>query len=206
MNSTNSSAFTNSSATPVVEQIEVPAPRKASKADKQAQYLMVSAPTAVVPRTKKSAQAKAPLPEGVVSFDDDEPEVAEESDGSEVSDDEGENLEKAKAKPQAEDAYDMDLFDNPTTSLPVIPKPRKPNPAAALPDQEIFETSKKLKQYYIVVPCKLRLVVLAAFVRWKLAEQAKSIVFMTSRELVSFHQRILSVDLSKWYVFSLALS
>ncbi len=59
-----------------------------------------------------------------------------------------------------------------------------------------------MKQYFSIVPCKQRLVVLAAFLRWKVrdSDNAKAIVFVSSRELANFYHRMLSLDLSKWYI------
>jgi len=54
-----------------------------------------------------------------------------------------------------------------------------------------YTTPEQLKQFFIVVPSKLRLVTLAAFLLWKnQSEQstvAKVIVFLSSRDSVDFH-------------------
>lgn len=54
-----------------------------------------------------------------------------------------------------------------------------------------FTTPQQLKQFFIIVPSKLRLVTLAAFMLWKKQKEestaTKMIVFMSSRDSVDFH-------------------
>lgn len=54
-----------------------------------------------------------------------------------------------------------------------------------------YTTPRQLKQFFIVVPSKLRLVTLAAFLLWKNHSEdltaAKVIVFLSSRDSVDFH-------------------
>lgn len=54
-----------------------------------------------------------------------------------------------------------------------------------------FTTPQQLKQFFIIVPSKLRLVTLAAFLLWKKQKEestaTKMIVFMSSRDSVDFH-------------------
>lgn len=54
-----------------------------------------------------------------------------------------------------------------------------------------YSTPEQLKQFFIVVPSKLRLVTLAAFLLWKNKPEesavAKVIVFLSSRDSVDFH-------------------
>ncbi|XP_068723873.1 ATP-dependent DNA helicase DDX31-like isoform X2 [Montipora capricornis] len=54
-----------------------------------------------------------------------------------------------------------------------------------------YSTPQQLKQFFIVVPSKLRLVTLAAFLLWKSKDKetsaAKMIVFLSSRDSVDFH-------------------
>lgn len=54
-----------------------------------------------------------------------------------------------------------------------------------------YTTPQQLKQFFMIVPSKLRLVTLAAFLLWKNQPQgspaAKVIVFMSSRDSVDFH-------------------
>lgn len=54
-----------------------------------------------------------------------------------------------------------------------------------------YSTPQQLKQFFIVVPSKLRLVTLAAFLLWKNKAKetsaAKMIVFLSSRDSVDFH-------------------
>ena len=60
-----------------------------------------------------------------------------------------------------------------------------------------YATAKGLTQYFSVVPCKLRLVTLAAFLRWKahVASENKIIVFTSSRDTVHFYQLLMAVKL-----------
>ncbi|KAJ7369820.1 ATPdependent RNA helicase [Desmophyllum pertusum] len=62
-----------------------------------------------------------------------------------------------------------------------------------------YTTPQQLKQFFIVVPSKLRLVTLAAFLLWKNKSQestaAKMIVFLSSRDSVDFHCDLLKESL-----------
>ncbi|XP_070582015.1 ATP-dependent DNA helicase DDX31-like [Ptychodera flava] len=55
-----------------------------------------------------------------------------------------------------------------------------------------FCTPEKLKQHFLIVPSKLRLVTLAAFILWqcKYAGHSKMLVFLSSRDSVEFHHTI----------------
>ncbi|MEE6505401.1 hypothetical protein FKM82_005515 [Ascaphus truei] len=61
-------------------------------------------------------------------------------------------------------------------------------------DASSFAMPEKLHQYAVVVPSKLKLVTLAAFIlgKWKLDKNQKIIVFFPSCELVEFHHTLLS--------------
>ena len=52
-----------------------------------------------------------------------------------------------------------------------------------------FSTSERLTQYYVTLPCKLRLVVLFAFLKWKCEpfQNGKGIVFFSSRGTSTFN-------------------
>uniref|UniRef100_A0A8B9PAH8 ATP-dependent RNA helicase n=1 Tax=Apteryx owenii TaxID=8824 RepID=A0A8B9PAH8_APTOW len=65
-------------------------------------------------------------------------------------------------------------------------------------DQENFAVPEKLKQYVIMVPSKLRLVTLAAFIleKCKFEKRNKMIVFFSSCEQVEFHYELLLKVLS----------
>uniref|UniRef100_A0A8B9NBV7 ATP-dependent RNA helicase n=1 Tax=Accipiter nisus TaxID=211598 RepID=A0A8B9NBV7_9AVES len=60
-------------------------------------------------------------------------------------------------------------------------------------DQENFAVPEKLKQYVVMVPSKLRLVTLAAFIleKCKLEKHHKMIIFFSSCEQVEFHYELL---------------
>uniref|UniRef100_A0A8C9FIT1 ATP-dependent RNA helicase n=1 Tax=Pavo cristatus TaxID=9049 RepID=A0A8C9FIT1_PAVCR len=60
-------------------------------------------------------------------------------------------------------------------------------------DQENFAVPEKLKQYFVMVPSKLRLVTLAAFIleKCKYEKQHKMIIFFSSCEQVEFHYELL---------------
>ncbi|NWR63529.1 DDX31 helicase, partial [Bucorvus abyssinicus] len=60
-------------------------------------------------------------------------------------------------------------------------------------DQENFAVPEKLKQYVMVVPSKLRLVTLAAFIleKCKFEKRHKMIIFFSSCEQVEFHYELL---------------
>ncbi|KFQ27462.1 putative ATP-dependent RNA helicase DDX31, partial [Mesitornis unicolor] len=59
-------------------------------------------------------------------------------------------------------------------------------------DQENFAVPEKLKQYVMMVPSKLRLVTLAAFIleKCKFEKGHKMIIFFSSCELVEFHYKL----------------
>ena len=59
------------------------------------------------------------------------------------------------------------------------------------PDQ--YQTSAKLEQYFAEVPGKLRLVVLVAFLQWKIQNDpvGKAIAFFSSRDTVQFYKQLL---------------
>ncbi|NXY83407.1 DDX31 helicase, partial [Alcedo cyanopectus] len=65
-------------------------------------------------------------------------------------------------------------------------------------DQENFAVPEKLKQYVMMVPSKLRLVTLAAFIleKCKFEKHHKMIIFFSSCEQVEFHYEILLKVLS----------
>lgn len=52
--------------------------------------------------------------------------------------------------------------------------------------EQQFSTPVTLKQNYMIVPCKQRLVVLAAFVQWQMKHKARIIVFFSSCAEVDF--------------------
>ncbi|KAG8452261.1 hypothetical protein GDO86_004168, partial [Hymenochirus boettgeri] len=60
-------------------------------------------------------------------------------------------------------------------------------------DSPCFAVPEKLRQHVVVVPSKLKLVTLAAFIlgKWKCENKAKMIVFFPSCELVEFHHNML---------------
>ncbi|NXI47438.1 DDX31 helicase, partial [Galbula dea] len=60
-------------------------------------------------------------------------------------------------------------------------------------DQENFAVPEKLKQYFMIVPSKLRLVTLAAFIleKCKFEKHHKMIIFFSSCEQVEFHYELL---------------
>lgn len=61
----------------------------------------------------------------------------------------------------------------------------------AVPDQ--------LRQYYVMAPGKLRLVTLAAFIFWKckLTEEGKILIFMSTLDMVDFHNELYNTALKK---------
>ncbi|NWX96881.1 DDX31 helicase, partial [Nothoprocta ornata] len=65
-------------------------------------------------------------------------------------------------------------------------------------DQEKFAVPEKLKQYFLMVPSKLRLVTLAAFIleKCKFEKRNKMIIFFSSCEQVEFHYKLLLTVLS----------
>ncbi|NXD09292.1 DDX31 helicase, partial [Nothocercus nigrocapillus] len=64
--------------------------------------------------------------------------------------------------------------------------------------QETFAVPEKLKQYFLMVPSKLRLVTLAAFIleKCKFEKRNKMIIFFSSCEQVEFHYKLLLTVLS----------
>jgi superfamily II DNA/RNA helicase len=60
-------------------------------------------------------------------------------------------------------------------------------------DTTQYKTSANLEQYFAEVPGKLRLVVLVAFLRWKIQKDqtGKAIVFFSSRDSVQFYRQLL---------------
>ncbi|KAI8778767.1 ATP-dependent RNA helicase DDX31 [Biomphalaria glabrata] len=61
--------------------------------------------------------------------------------------------------------------------------------------QENFTLPSQLKQYFIVTPCKLRLVTLAALMLWKCKYSgcaSKMIIFMSTQDSVHFHSKLLN--------------
>ncbi|XP_033099162.1 probable ATP-dependent RNA helicase DDX31 isoform X2 [Anneissia japonica] len=62
-----------------------------------------------------------------------------------------------------------------------------------------YTTPNQLKQHFLVVPSKLRLVTLATFLLWrcKISEKSKVVVFLSSRDAVEFHSVLLSRILNK---------
>eukprot|EP00039_Didymoeca_costata_P018016 m.331797 g.331797 ORF g.331797 m.331797 type:complete len:728 (+) comp16795_c0_seq1:223-2406(+) len=56
-----------------------------------------------------------------------------------------------------------------------------------------FQTSSKLTQHYTLLPCKLRLVSLLAFIKWKIEKDplGKGIAFYSSRGAIEFYKRLL---------------
>lgn len=58
---------------------------------------------------------------------------------------------------------------------------------------EQFAFSERLCQYHVKVPCKLRLVAVLAFLKWKCEPDptAKTIVFFASRDMITFYDQLL---------------
>ncbi|CAH1272216.1 DDX31 [Branchiostoma lanceolatum] len=59
--------------------------------------------------------------------------------------------------------------------------------------EETFVTPAELKQHFILVPSKLRLVTLAAFILWKckFGSHEKMLVFLSTQDSVDFHHHLL---------------
>jgi len=58
-------------------------------------------------------------------------------------------------------------------------------------DDDQLVTPTNLKQWYIIVPPKLRLVTLAAFILWKCtAVTEKMVIFMTTQDMVDYHAEL----------------
>ena len=57
-----------------------------------------------------------------------------------------------------------------------------------------LETAAGLRQYFVLMPCKMRLVGLLAFLRWYLLDdrRGKAIVFSSSRDSVTFFEQLLA--------------
>ncbi|XP_071948400.1 ATP-dependent DNA helicase DDX31-like [Antedon mediterranea] len=62
-----------------------------------------------------------------------------------------------------------------------------------------YSTPNQLKQYFLMVPSKLRLVTLTAFLLWrcKVSQKSKVVVFLSSRDSVEFHHALLDCILNK---------
>ncbi|KAM6117754.1 ATP-dependent DNA helicase DDX31 isoform 2-T2 [Phoenicopterus ruber ruber] len=75
---------------------------------------------------------------------------------------------------------------------------REPSSSANCTEQENFAVPEKLKQYVMMVPSKLRLVTLAAFIleKCKFEKHHKMIIFFSSCEQVEFHYELLLKVLS----------
>lgn len=63
-------------------------------------------------------------------------------------------------------------------------------------DKIEFETPTQLKQFCVVVPMKLRLVTLAAFLKQNDEPNSKMIVFFTTQDSVDFHYRLFTTTLT----------
>ncbi|POI32539.1 hypothetical protein CIB84_003709, partial [Bambusicola thoracicus] len=76
---------------------------------------------------------------------------------------------------------------------PALQTEKEANSSSNRMDQENFAVPEKLKQYFMMVPSKLRLVTLAAFVleKCKYEKQHKMIIFFSSCEQVEFHCELL---------------
>ncbi|NWY56210.1 DDX31 helicase, partial [Chionis minor] len=70
---------------------------------------------------------------------------------------------------------------------------REPNSSSNCMDQENFAVPEKLKQFFMMVPSKLRLVTLAAFIleKCKFEKHHKMIIFFSSCEQVEFYYELL---------------
>lgn len=65
-------------------------------------------------------------------------------------------------------------------------------------DDDQLVTPTNLKQWYIIVPPKLRLVTLAAFILWKCTAVAeKMVIFMTTQDMVDYHAELFNRILAK---------
>ncbi|NXX91908.1 DDX31 helicase, partial [Centropus bengalensis] len=75
---------------------------------------------------------------------------------------------------------------------------RQASSSASCLEQENFAVPKKLKQHFVMVPSKLRLVTLAAFIleKCKFEKHHKMIIFFSSCEQVEFHCELLQKVLS----------
>ncbi|NXY47753.1 DDX31 helicase, partial [Ceuthmochares aereus] len=81
---------------------------------------------------------------------------------------------------------------------PVSQTGRQVSSSASCVEQENFAVPEKLKQYVMMVPSKLRLVTLAAFIleKCKFEKHHKMIIFFSSCEQVEFHYELLLKVLS----------
>lgn len=63
--------------------------------------------------------------------------------------------------------------------------------ATSIPDQFVMPVN--LHQYFLIVPAKLRLVTLIAFILWKCrSDDHKILVFMPTQDMVDYHDKLLS--------------
>ncbi|NXL52467.1 DDX31 helicase, partial [Podilymbus podiceps] len=81
---------------------------------------------------------------------------------------------------------------------PAAQRDSEPSSLSNCMDQENFAIPEKLKQYVLMVPSKLRLVTLAAFIleKCKFEKHHKMIIFFSSCEQVEFHYELLVKVLS----------
>ena len=156
------------------------------------------------PATRKDESQTVPKAEASEAS---ESESADEGDADDLeakagSDDSDEEAPMYSIKHSKSKIVTFD--DNDDVTAPAAKKPVEPKDELQIDPEakEIYETSKKLKQYYSIIPCKQRLIALAAFLRWKLLDddKGKAMVFMSSRDLATFHFRLLTLDLGQWYL------
>ncbi|NXS51946.1 DDX31 helicase, partial [Brachypteracias leptosomus] len=88
--------------------------------------------------------------------------------------------------------------ENQKTLKPASQTERQASGSSNCMDQENFAVPEKLKQYVMMVPSKLRLVTLAAFIleKCKFEKHHKMIIFFSSCEQVEFHYELLLKVLS----------
>ncbi|XP_031412071.1 LOW QUALITY PROTEIN: probable ATP-dependent RNA helicase DDX31 [Meleagris gallopavo] len=92
------------------------------------------------------------------------------------------------------DPIRISIADEVQKSLkPALQIEKEANGSSNCMDQENFAVPEKLKQYFVMVPSKLRLVTLAAFILEKCMyeKQRKMIIFFSSCEQVEFHYELL---------------
>ncbi|XP_042734971.1 probable ATP-dependent RNA helicase DDX31 isoform X1 [Lagopus leucura] len=92
------------------------------------------------------------------------------------------------------DPIRISIADEVRKSLkPALRREKEANGSSNCMEQENFAVPEKLKQYFMMVPSKLRLVTLAAFILEKCmyAKQQKMIIFFSSCEQVEFHYELL---------------
>ncbi|XP_069729357.1 ATP-dependent DNA helicase DDX31 isoform X2 [Phaenicophaeus curvirostris] len=84
------------------------------------------------------------------------------------------------------------------THKPALQTDRQASSSTRCMEQENFAVPEKLKQYVMMVPSKLRLVTLAAFIleKCKFEKHHKMIIFFSSCEQVEFHYELLLKVLS----------